>query len=50
MNQNDDLHDDIDQLARQIETRIRSNEALLAEVEFAPKPSGLEQLKEALFG
>lgn len=50
MNQNDDLHDDIDQLARQIEIQIRSNEAFLAEVEFAPKESGLKQIKEAIFG
>lgn len=50
MTQNDDLHDDIDQLARQIEIRIQSNEALLADVEFAPKESGLERIKNALFG
>lgn len=50
MTENDDLHDDIDQLARQIEIRIRSNEAFLAEVEFDPKRSGLEQIKEAIFG
>lgn len=50
MNQNDDLHDDIDQLARQIETRIQSNEAFLAEVEFDPTPHGLQRLKEAIFG
>ena len=50
MNQNDDLHDDIDRLAHQIETRIRANEELLAEVDFAPKATGLQRIKETLFG
>lgn len=50
MNQNDDLHDDIDQLARQIEAQIRSNDEFLAEVEFDPKDGGLQPIKEAIFG
>lgn len=49
MTQNDDLHEEIDQLARKIELRIRSNEELLAEVEFDPRPRGLDRIVDALF-
>lgn len=50
MSQNTDLHDEIDQLAQEIEIQIRSNEALLDEAEFDPEEHGLKRIKEAIFG
>ena len=47
----DDLHAEIDQLARQIERRITRNDAFLEETaDFDPGNRTIERIKETIFG